>query len=350
MNHVPQLPDNAPFTAEQRAWLNGWIAGSMAVRISIPDSGAAPAALPAPALLPLTILFGSQTGSAEGLAKKLAKHAAAQGFLPTVLGMDAAASLDLTQCSRLLVLTSTYGDGEPPDNAAAFWTNLTTPDAPALPATAFSVFALGDSNYEKFCAFGLALDQRLEALGARRITDRVDCDVDYDAPFAAWMPHALSGLKDSAETPPAAATIEVLSPAFDLTETPAPSGTKANPFAALLTANELLTTDTAAKETRHFALNINGLHYEPGDALGIFPTNSPDLVQAIIEAGRWSVDEAALESLTSQFDLTNPSRDLLAFAASRHAGGELDSLLKPARSADLKAWLHGRDVLDVLRL
>lgn len=349
MNSVPQLPDNAPFSAEQRAWLNGWIAGSLAVRISSADPIPASAALPAPAALPLTILFGSQTGSAEGLAKKLAKHAATRGFLPTVLGMDAAAALDLAQCSRLLVLTSTYGDGEPPDNAAAFWSKLSNDSAPSLPATAFSVFALGDSNYEKFCAFGQAIDQRLEALGARRIADRVDCDVDYDAPFAAWMPLALTALSDATDAAPGTTRIEVITPT-ELKEPPAPSGTKSNPFAARLTANELLTTDTAAKETRHFELNINGLHYEPGDALGIFPSNSPELVGAVIEAGSWKADDAATEALTQQFDLTNPSRDLLAFTASRLTGCELEGLLAPSRSADLKAWLHGRDVLDLLRM
>ncbi len=339
MPTYPQLPDNAPFSATQKSWLNGWIAGVLA---SQPDGGAT---TPAAAGTPLTILFGSQTGAAEGLAKRLAREARTRGFEPTVLGMDEHAKVELPGCERLLVVTSTYGDGEPPHNATAFWGWLNADAAPALNAVRFSVLALGDTSYDDFCEFGKVVDARLEALGAQRVLPRVDCDTDYDAPFAAWMGTALTALQpDSTEAsvPPvvAAATAPPT----------AETGTKANPYPATIIDNRLLTTPTAAKETRHFALHINGLQYEVGDALGVMPTNCRALIDAVLLAGGWTADEAVRHTLTHGLDLSSPSHDLLELVAQRGNHNELRGLLQSERSAELKGWLHGRDVLDLLAL
>lgn len=345
MPNYPLLPDNAPFTAEQKAWLNGWIAGVLSTsQLDLGTStGGAAAAPPAP----LTILFGTQTGSAESLAKKLAREAQSRGFAPTVLGMDQHSKADLGKCERLLVITSTYGDGDPPDNATTFWQWLSSDAAPNMESLQYSVLALGDTNYEKFCAFGKAVDERLAALGATRVFDRVDSDTDYDTPFAEWSKQALAKLGTSTSTgADTVAATPVTSP-----EAPAaPAGTKANPFLASLVANQVLTSATAAKETRHFEININGLDYEVGDALGVMPTNDIALVDAIMSAGQWTGDDALRHALHTRLDLTNPSKDMLLAIAERAKNDELLALLKPDRSADLKAWLYGRDVLDVLQL
>lgn len=343
MSSVPQLPLNAPFSAEQRAWLNGWIAGVLALQTSGPAATAAPVVV-----LPLLILYGTQTGSAEGLAKKLAKAAQAKGFSPKVLGMDEYAKVDLAACERLLCITSTYGDGDPPDNATAFWGWLSSEAAPRLEAVQFSVLALGDSNYEQFCKFGKDVDARLEALGAKRVHDRVDCETDYDTPFATWTAAALGALP-AGGTSTAVATVEVAAPEA------AAIGTKANPYAARLIDNRLLTSENASKETRHFAIHLNGLQYEVGDALGVVPLNKPDLVSLMLEAGGWSGDESVnelplREALSSKFDLGNPSRDLLQAVADRAKDEELAGLLKPERSGDLKIWLYGRDVADIIQM
>lgn len=347
MPNYPQLPDNAPFSPEQKAWLNGWIAGVLSS--SQLDLGTSSTAAPAAAPKPLTILFGSQTGTAEGLAKKLSKEAQGRGFVPQVLGMEQYAKAGLDKCERLLVITSTYGDGDPPDNAATFWQWLSADGAPGLAHMQYSVLALGDTNYEKFCAFGKAVDERLLALGATRASDRVDSDTDYDAPFASWAKAALEKLSAGSSTETAGAAVVVTETVVAEAPAAAP-GTKANPFQATLKTNHLLTTATAAKETRHFEIDINGLNYEVGDALGVLPTNNLELVDALMVAGQWTGDDALRNTLQTRLDLTNPSRDLLQAVAERSKNEDLIALLKPERSADLKAWLYGRDVMDVLQL
>ena len=183
---IPTIPDHAPFSPEQQSWLNGFFAGLFSVRELDPAAPglAGPAALPA---VPVTVLFGSQTGTAEGLAKKTVKQLNATGFAATAQALDAVAPADLADVDYLLVVTSTYGDGEMPDNAQLFWEALTAEDAPRLERTRFSVCALGDSSYPDFCQAGVDLDARLDALGAGRLHPRVDCDVDFDEPFAAWL-------------------------------------------------------------------------------------------------------------------------------------------------------------------
>jgi len=212
----------------------------------------------------------------------------------------------------------------------------------------FSVCALGDTNYEQFCAFGKVVDARMETLGAKRVLDRVDCDTDYDGPFATWVERVFNSFSN---TPVAVTSIEVSSLGEDdeLKNRSTP-GTKANPFIASLTLNQLLTAASAAKETRHFEININGLNYEVGDALGVVPTNDIALVDAVLGTGQWSSDDTLRHDLLNRYDLTNPGKDLLQAVAERAKHDELLTLLKPDRSADLKKWLYGRDVLDVLQL
>jgi sulfite reductase (NADPH) flavoprotein alpha-component len=187
------IPDSAPFTGNQKFWLQGFLDGILSsfapvygnsATVSEPSGG-----------LPVTILWGSQTGNSEGLAKKLAKSLAAKGHSPGVKDMAEITPQDLTVISHLCLITSTYGDGEPPDNAAAFHAALHADGAPSLESMNFSVFALGDSNYPEFCKCGRDFDQRLATLGAKRIAPIVECDVDYDEPFASWLSQLTAILK-----------------------------------------------------------------------------------------------------------------------------------------------------------
>lgn len=187
------VPANAPFSGSQKVWLQGYLDGL--------SSGMAPpsgntAVLPEPVSgKPVTIIWGSQTGSSEGLGKKLAKSLTKIGHSTTLKDMAEVSPADLTEVSHLCVVTSTYGDGEPPDNAAGLYASLLEDSAPSLDSLSYSVLALGDSSYPDFCKFGHDLDQRLAALGATRFAEIIECDVDFDDGFATWSEQITSVLK-----------------------------------------------------------------------------------------------------------------------------------------------------------
>ncbi len=177
------IPNTAPFSGPQKMWLKGYLD---AINSAFTPASAAPAVSP-PAGVPITILWGSQTGNSESLGKKLSKALAAKGHSPTLRDMADVSPSDLSTSAHVLIITSTYGDGAPPDNAAALHTALHAGDAPALADLSYSVLALGDSSYPDFCKCGRDFDQRLSSLGGRRIAPIVECDVDYDKPFASWI-------------------------------------------------------------------------------------------------------------------------------------------------------------------
>src|SRR5258706_6457172 len=180
---VPCIPASAPFTAEQRAWLNGYLAGLFAYA---EEARAAPTSSKAEAKS-LLILFGSQTGTAEALAKRIGAEAQSHNWLARVWEMSRFAEVDWAKETHLLIVTSTWGDGDPPDNAAAFWSHLKSAPVSSLGHLNFAVLALGDRNYANFCGAGRKFDEQLEQLGARRIHPRADCDVDYEATAKSWL-------------------------------------------------------------------------------------------------------------------------------------------------------------------
>jgi len=354
MNPVPFIPETAPFTLEQRAWLNGFLAG-------LHSSAPTEAAIATPKNTePLLILFGSQTGSAEGLAKKVAKESQGRGFAPKVLALNDYEAANLPAATKAVIISSTWGDGEPPDNAVNFWSWLNAESAPCLENLQFAVLGLGDKNYSDFCGASKKFDARLEALGAKRLQPRGECDVDYEAAAKSWIDGLWEKLGGAAgeivsvAPDKAASNGDIAAPttiAFD----------KHNPFPARLLKNVLLNRPGSGKEVRHFeiALGNSGLAYEVGDALGVIPENCPELVAQIITALKATGDEPVKvenvilplrEALTKNFDLAKPPAELLTEAAKRAPGSEIATLLTPERAEDLKKWLHGRDILDVLAL
>ena len=340
---VPLIPDTAPFSPEQRAWLNGFLAGVFSrAPISQPSTlNSQPAALQ-----PLTILFGSQSGSAESLAKKTAKEAGKRGFAPMVLDMAQATPASLAAEKNLLIITSTFGDGEPPDNAKALHSALADPSAPALAQLRYSVCALGDTNYTLFCQCGKDFDARLEKLGATRITPRADCDLDYEKPYTQWLDAALSALSEVERVVPNA--LSAPSTADDAAE---PTFSKKNPFPAPVLTIRTLNAPGSAKEVNHveFSLENSGLTYEAGDALGVIPHNCPALVAEVLATlgcdGEESVpapDGSATNlrhALTAHYDLGKPSADLLALCLPNVGG------VTPPRDAQPAAPHHVIDAL-----
>ncbi len=202
-NLVPYIPETAPFSEEQRQWLNGFLAGIFSGVPAGVGAGAPTLTAAAPVeKKPVLILFGSQTGNAEGLAKKLKTTAEKRGFAPKLHDLAKVEPAELTKTGDLLLITSTWGEGDPPDNAAGFWEKLAADGHPRLENLRYSVLALGDHNYEEFCGCGKKFDERLAALGARRLHPRQDCDTDYDTPAQAWMDAVLEGLtKPDDDTP-----------------------------------------------------------------------------------------------------------------------------------------------------
>ncbi|MCC5808103.1 MAG: flavodoxin domain-containing protein [Opitutales bacterium] len=187
---APHIPDTAPFSTEQRAWLNGMLAGLFSSQSADGTTAASPAETTA-----ITILFGSQSGNCETLAKKFGKLAATQGFGPAVTDLGDYPPENIKGESRVLIVTSTYGDGEPPDNAKAFHDFLLAEDAPRLEGLTFAVLGLGDSSYPDFNECAKRIDSRLETLGAARAHESLLCDVEFEDPAEAWVPGALKALQ-----------------------------------------------------------------------------------------------------------------------------------------------------------
>lgn len=352
MKVMPLIPDSAPFSAEQRAWLNGFLAGWLNEA-----SGGQPTSATIAPTEPLLILYGSQSGNAEGFAKKMGKEAAQKGFAARVHELNHATTLDLTKEPRLLIMTSTWGDGEMPDNAKGFWDFLKSDKAPQLPQLKYSVLALGDKNYPSFCQAGKDFDAQFEKLGAQRVQACVECDVDYEGNAKQWIEGCWSAFGGSPST-------GVSTPALSSNEDHASSSSKydrKNPFIAKLLKNQLLNGTGSAKDVRHIEIDLtgSGLTYEVGDALGVFPQNDPALVDALLQTQGWSGNESVevpdkgsqpiRVALEKYFEITKATSKILEAVKAKSPQAEFIPLLAPEKKKELDQYCWGRDLLDILQ-
>ncbi|HCQ33204.1 MAG TPA: sulfite reductase subunit alpha [Verrucomicrobiales bacterium] len=336
------VPEDAPFTAEQREWLGGFLSEML--------SGAAGAASEqdGPAL-PVTILVGSQTGNAEGCAKKMAKELNGGRFETEVVDMGQYDSGRLAGEKNLLIITSTYGDGEPPDNAADLYEFIHSDKAPEMKGVRYSVLSLGDTEYPDFCKCGIDFDNRLEALGAERFYERVDCDVDYDEPFAAWRKGIVESLGGAQlATTPAAVEEEVV-----------PYGKK-NPFPSPILRNYNLNGAGAEKETHHVELSLegSGMEYVVGDALGVCPVNPEEQVDEILNSLPFNTNEevplpgggeASLrEALTTSYDIRSLTPKLLQAWQERSGSPFLRSVVETQDRKVMNEFCWGRELIDLV--
>jgi sulfite reductase (NADPH) flavoprotein alpha-component len=337
-----QIPNDAPFTPEQRAWLGEFLAKFLAS-----DSSAPVASGPS---VPVTILYGSQTGTSEGLAKKLLKTLKKGNFEPEIQDMGSYDPARFPNEKNLLVITSTYGDGEPPDSAVALHGLLMSDAAPRLDGVSFSVLALGDSGYPDFCKCGIEFDTRLEALGGQRIFQRIDVDVDPDAPFAEWSKGVIAALSPNGSAAPAAGAAP---------SEPAETGySKKNPFPSQVLKNYNL-NQGGDKETHQIELSLTGseLSYEVGDALGVYPVNSASVVDEIIAALPFKAGEVPLpdggetslrDALIHHYDIGTLNKSIIQKWQQRSGSPFLRSLVE---ADDKKAWetfCWGRDLIDLV--
>jgi len=337
------VPDDAPFTAEQRAWLNKFFA-SMFVQ-------AKPAASSAPVeQKPLSILVGSQTGNSENLARKMAKALSNSPFAATVVDLAQFDPALLANLEHVLIITSTYGDGEPPDNAAAFYQWILSEAAPQLPKLNYSVLSLGDSGYPAFCKCGIDIDQRLLALGAKPIAPRVDCDVDYDDSFKSWKNSVLAALGTASNAASGSDNAGASNEPFS----------KKNPFPGKVLRRFDLTAKDSVKETIHveFSLDGSGLEYEAGDALGVIPRNDPKLVADIIKYLPFNTKDtltladgsevSLAEALEAHYDITNLNKSFLEKWQARCGHPYLRALVQGGSAEDFKKFAWGRNLLDLV--
>jgi sulfite reductase (NADPH) flavoprotein alpha-component len=338
-------------------WLSGFAAGvaheRATHRAGLPLS-ATTAAARAEAAARLTIIYGSQTGNGRRIAERLGRAAEAAGLAARVYASGSYPLKDLPKERLLVVVASTQGDGDPPDDARGFLEFLASRRAPKLEQLSYSVLALGDSSYPKFCETGRQVDDRLAELGARRLLDRVDCDVDYDRLATPWLERVVTSARENLG-PPQVATVTRLRAA------PAePQYTREQPYAAEVVANQRITARDASKEVRHLELALagSGLRYSPGDALGVWHENPPAVVDEVLGVlgldGGQDVDldgqtRALRDWLTTARELTRLTRPFLQQQAERSRDATLASVLRPGREQELRRTLKDLQVVDVLQ-
>ncbi|HEY7301853.1 MAG TPA: flavodoxin domain-containing protein [Xanthobacteraceae bacterium] len=321
-----------PATATQRAWLAGFLAGVEASTAPPLE----PATLPQ-AAEPLTILYATESGNAEKLAGDLAKVARKNGLKPTLLDMADFELTSLASARRLVVIASTWGEGEAPSRAVRGYADLMGDTAPRLDGVEFGVLALGDTAYAEFCAIGKAIDERLAALGAKRMTERADCDLDFAEPAAKWIDGAVKAL-----APPQPARSTVIAVDFGAKTG---SSADAGPIEAEVAEHINLNSSRSAKTTIHLALAFEGAAppYKPGDSLDIYPENDPAYVDALLNAAGHSSEAPLRAELIKSRDVTTLSMKTVEAAATGQQ--QVRDLL---HSGQAKAWIAGRQLIDLI--
>jgi sulfite reductase (NADPH) flavoprotein alpha-component len=300
-------------TPLQRSWLAGFLAG-------IEAAGAA-VDLPAPAprqRVPLTLLYASESGNAEGLALKARKLAQQKGFDVRVADMAEMDLASLAKTQNLLVFASTWGEGDPPQRAAEFYAALMGETAPRLEGVRFAVLALGDTAYVNFCSTGRAIDARLEALGALRVADRIDLDLDFARKAAEWTEQTLATLAPKENEADAVATVVHVDFRGGAQLADAQSYSPEAPLRAEITSAINLNGSGSSSETWHIELATDaaGFVYEPGDAIGVVPENDPALAAELAALVGLDGDAELVRALTTGRDITTLTRPLVqAYAA-----------------------------------
>lgn len=381
---VPVLPPNAPIEQAKRYWVDGMLAGLYSrTYLSSPDMGISSASSAAtthsssilqPAAVEtkrssILLLWASQTGTAEAAACASADRLRKERNSVRLSCMDVYSAADLLTERHVLFVVSTFGSGEPPDNGLAFWNQLNHANMPRLHGVRYSVLALGDSSYDTYCAFGSNLDARLRELGAEPFVLRTDCEPDYEENAREWLNTVikelainseLSSKVDEAVSISEKQVISSVNETAIAVESEIRSYDRHYPLKTKLIVNRLLTGEGSAKETRHYVFDLKhtGMRYEAGDALGVWPSNCPNLVREMLEVIQLNGSDEVLvdgqgivtleHALLNHVDLMKVTTKMLRCICDRTCSDFIAELLMEGNREQLKNWLWGRPLIDVL--
>ncbi len=348
------IPKTAPFTEEdvdllnrvvgpaspiQRAWLAGFLAGVESVQLG-GESGAAQPAAPARPAEPITIVYASESGNCEKLANNFAKAARKNGLKPSLVDMADLDVSTLASVKKLVFIAATWGEGEPPARAVRSYADLIGDAAPRLDGVEFGVLALGDTAYVEFCAVGKKIDERLAALGAKRVIDRVDCDLDFEKPAGDWLGDAIKVLAPPVDID-RGRVIEV-----DFGAKPAGSP-NTDIVEAEITELTNLNSSRSNKETVHFALAFEGAapEYQPGDSLDLYAENDPAYVDELLKLAGLAGDAKLREEFIKTRDVTTLSLKSVETYAAQTGHYYLKKLIADGEAKD---WIVGRQLIDLV--
>ncbi len=338
----------------QQAWVSGYLAA--AAQLASGAGAVSTATAPQQAAV-LTILYASQTGNAKGVAAKIKAAAEAQGVAVQLQDIASYKTNALAKEKFLIIVTSTYGEGEPPESAVSFHKFLFGKKAPKLPELQYAVLGLGDTSYEFFCKTAVDFDEQLEALGAKRLFARADLDVDYADAAASWQQGALDVFSPLLKAAGAGSAQVIAWPGSTATAGSHSPYDKQHPATAELAANQKITARNSTKDVRHIEISLadTGLTYQPGDALGVFFDNDPALVDAVLQAtGNAGDAEVSLggqtltlrQALQAELELTQSYPSFVEKYAAATSNSELQQLASDKTA--LRAYLAERQTADVI--
>ena len=331
---------------QQLAWVSGYLYG-------LSQAGSQPAVTGAAAATPsgnLTILYGSQTGNAKGVASAIKAQAEARGLPVTLTSMADYKPKQLKKETHLLVVVSTYGEGEPPESAVDLYEQLKKGKVGKLEGLKFAVLGLGDSSYEFFCQTGKDFDSLLTKAGADRVHELASLDVDYQDAAKAWGEQALNAIAATLSAGPAGSRVaSAVQQAVGHSQY-----NKENPFPARLSVNQKITGRDSTKDIRHIEISLeeSGIRYQPGDALGIWFDNDADLVGEVLALAHLSGDEATArgslrEVLSRELELTRLHGGFITGLAEISDNAALKDLA--GDKAQVNALVASAQVVDVLK-
>lgn len=353
-----QVQDLQKLVSQLNPIQQAWVSGYLAAAAQLASGGSAVSAAPAPQQAAvLTILYASQTGNAKGVAAKIKAAAEAQGVAVQLQDIASYKTNALAKEKFLIIVTSTYGEGEPPESAVSFHKFLFGKKAPKLPELQYAVLGLGDTSYEFFCKTALDFDEQLEALGAKRLFARADLDVDYVDAAANWQQGALDVFSPLLKAAGAGSAQVIAWPGSTGTAGSHSPYDKQHPATAELAVNQKITARNSTKDVRHIEISLadTGLTYQPGDALGVFFDNDPALVDAVLQATGTSGDtEVSLgsqtltlrDALLRELELTQSYPSFVEKYAAATGNAELQQMAADKNA--LRTYLAERQTADVI--